>query len=108
MTVGIATSTPPRTSSTTWALVLPLGVAEYPIQLADTELVAGEPARVVELLIESCSTLDRLGEHSRLASMAPITAQTLLVLGRLDEVERYAVLGPRHRHPGTSMRTRAR
>ncbi len=74
-------------------LVLPLGVAEYPIQLADTELVAGEPARVVELLIESCSTLDRLGEHSRLASMAPVTAQTLLVLGRLEEVERYAFWG---------------
>ena len=80
-------------------LVLPLGAAEYPISLGDSELVAGDPARTVDLLCRSCMTLDRLGEHSRLASMAPLTARTLLAVGRSDEVERYAFWGRDIAHP---------
>ena len=80
-------------------LVLPLGAAEYPISLGDSELVAGDPARTVDLLCRSCATLDRLGEHSRLASMAPLTARTLLAVGRSDEVEHYAFWGRDIAHP---------
>ena len=80
-------------------LVLPLGAAEYPISLADSELAAGDPARTVDLLCRSCANLDRLGEHSRLASMAPVTARTLLAVGRLDEVEHYAFWGRDIAHP---------
>ena len=32
-------------------LVLPLGAAEYPIQLGEAELSAGEPIRTVDLLM---------------------------------------------------------
>jgi hypothetical protein len=71
----------------------PLGASNYPIMLGITELAAGDPARTLELLRWSCSTLDRLGALSHLATAAPLTAQTLLALGRLDEVEHYAFWG---------------
>jgi DNA-binding SARP family transcriptional activator len=84
-------------------LGLPLGVSSYALWLGDAELAAGEPGRAVELLRWSCSTLGRLvglGEppsQSRwsglLASLAPLTAQTLLAVGQLEEVERYAFWG---------------
>ena len=74
-------------------LVLPLGAALYPTFLGDAELAAGEPTRTVELLRSSCSTLERLGERPILASLAPLTAMTLLAVGRLDEVEHYAFWG---------------
>jgi hypothetical protein len=74
-------------------LLLPLGVATYPSFLGEAELVAGDPGRSVEGLRSSCSTLDRLGDKNRLASQAPLTARTLLALGRFDEVERYAYWG---------------
>ena len=75
------------------ANVLPLGVAMYPMFLGDAEITAGEPARTVELLRRSCSELDRLGERGGLSSMAPLTARTLLAVGRFDEVEHYASWG---------------
>ncbi len=74
-------------------LVVPLGAATYPVNLADAELAAGDPARVVDLLRASCSILGRLGFASLLSSLAPLTGQTLLALGQLDEVERYAMWG---------------
>jgi hypothetical protein len=74
-------------------LLFPLGAATYPSFLGEAELVAGDPARSVELLLSSCSTLDRLGDKNRLASLAPLTARTLLALGRFDEVEHYAFWG---------------
>ena len=61
---------------------MPLGAAKYPTDLGEAELVAGDPARSVDLLRSSCSTLDRLGDRNRLATLAPITARTLLALGR--------------------------
>jgi hypothetical protein len=74
-------------------LVVPLGAATYPANLADSELAAGDPANVIDLLRLSCATLERLELQSLLASLAPLTAQTLLALGQLDEVERYAARG---------------
>ena len=74
-------------------LVVPIGAATYPINLADAELTAGDPARVIDLLRTSCRTLERLGLPYLLASLAPVVAQTLLALGQLDEVERYATWG---------------
>ena len=70
-----------------------LGAWLYPITLGEAELASGEPARTVDLLRQSCATLDRLGHRGVLASLAPRTAQTLLALGRLDEVEHYAFWG---------------
>jgi DNA-binding SARP family transcriptional activator len=71
----------------------PLGAAVYPIRLGVAELAAGEPGRAVELLRWSCSTLDRIGDVSRLATVAPLTAQALLELGLSDEVEHFASWG---------------
>jgi DNA-binding SARP family transcriptional activator len=71
----------------------PLGASTYPIKLGSAELAAGEPTRTVELLRSSCSILDRLGDLSRLATVAPLTAQTLLAVGQPDEVEHYAFWG---------------
>ena len=74
-------------------LVVPIGAATYPVNLADAEIVAGDPARVIDLLRASCATLERLDLPMLLATVAPLTAQTLLVLGQLDEVERFATWG---------------
>jgi DNA-binding SARP family transcriptional activator len=84
-------------------LGLPIAAAGCALWLGEAELAAGEPGRAVELLQSSCSTLGRLvgsGEppspsrwSGALASMAPLTAQTLLAVGRLEEVERYAFWG---------------
>jgi tetratricopeptide (TPR) repeat protein len=75
-------------------LVIPTGAFGYPLFLGDTELHAGEPARAVDLLRESCATLDRLGDFvGGLASMAPLTARVLLAADLPDEVERYAFWG---------------
>jgi DNA-binding SARP family transcriptional activator len=75
-------------------LVIPMGAFGYPLFLGDTELHAGEPARAVAMLMESCATLDRLGDFvGGLASMAPLTARALLAVERLDEVEHYAYWG---------------
>jgi len=72
----------------------PFRIIAYPMWLAVAELAAGDPAGVVALLEETCSTLDHLGVHqSGLASVAPLTAQLLLAAGRLDEVEHYAYWG---------------
>jgi hypothetical protein len=80
-----------------------LGELSYAGCLGEAELAAGEPGRVVELLLRSCATLDRLvglGEprspskwSGYLSSMAPLTAQMLLAVGQLEEVERYAFWG---------------
>jgi DNA-binding SARP family transcriptional activator len=75
-------------------LVIPMGAFGYPLFLGDTELHAGDPARAVDMLTESCATLDRLGDFiGGLASMAPLTARVLLAAGQPDEVERYAFWG---------------
>ncbi len=75
-------------------LVIPMGAFGYPLFLGDTELHAGEPARAVGMLTESCATLDRLGDFvGGLASMAPLTARVLLAADQPDEVERYAFWG---------------
>ncbi|MFL5677668.1 MAG: ATP-binding protein [Chloroflexota bacterium] len=74
-------------------LVVPFGAALYPLNLADAEMLAGDPARVAGLLRESCATLDRLALPTLLASLAPVTAQVLLAVGQVDEVERYATWG---------------
>ena len=74
-------------------LVQPLDAALYPLVLGLTELVAGEPARTVDLLRTSCSRLERLGDVGHLSSLAPLTAQTLLALNLLGDVERYAFWG---------------
>lgn len=79
-------------------LLMPLGAALHPITVGVAELAAGEPARAIDLLRWSCSTLDRLGTGNGkwpdfLATVAPLTAQTLLALGQLEEVERYAFWG---------------
>jgi hypothetical protein len=75
-------------------LLDPFEIFMYPAFLGRAELDNGEPGRVVELLQESCSTLDRLHPSTLgLASMAPLTAQALLAAGRLDEVEHYAFWG---------------
>jgi DNA-binding SARP family transcriptional activator len=72
----------------------PFGLFAYPMYLSFVELDIGEPARVMGMLQELCSTLERLGLHlGGLASAAPLTAQVLLAVGRLDEVERYAYWG---------------
>ena len=76
-----------------FGLIVPLGAATYPVNLADAELAAGDPARVVDLLRESCATVERLGLPLLLASLVPLTGQTLLALGQLDEAERYALWG---------------
>jgi DNA-binding SARP family transcriptional activator len=91
-------------------LGMPLGSSSYAMWLGDAELAAGEPSRTVELLRSSCSTLDRLvgvGEppspsrwSGLLSSMAPLTAQTLLAVGRLEEVEWYAFRGREVADPG--------
>lgn len=73
-------------------LVVPLGAAVYPMFLAETEMLAGEAGRSIDVLLSSCAILDRVGDP-RLSSLAPRTAQALLALGRLDEVEHYAVWG---------------
>jgi hypothetical protein len=71
-----------------------MGAFGYPLFLGDTELHAGDPARAVDMLTESCATLDRLGDFiGGLASMAPLTARVLLAAGQPDEVERYAFWG---------------
>lgn len=72
---------------------MPFGVFGYPCFLGLTELHAGEPSRVVDLLQECCANLDRLRDLGRLASVAPLTAEALLAVGRLDEVEHYAFWG---------------
>lgn len=74
-------------------LHFPLGVFGYPAFLASAESIAGDRARIVDLLTESCAALDRRGDEGRLASVAPDTALALLAAGRLDEVERYALWG---------------
>ena len=74
-------------------LQMPFGVFGYPCFLGLTELHAGEPARVVDLLQDCCANLDRLNDLGRLASVAPLTAEVFLAVGRLDEVERYAFWG---------------
>jgi DNA-binding SARP family transcriptional activator len=79
-------------------LLMPLGAALHPISVGVAELAAGEPARAIDLLRWSCLTLDRLGTGDGkwpdfLATVAPLTAQTLLALGQLEEVERYAFWG---------------
>jgi tetratricopeptide (TPR) repeat protein len=81
-------------------LQVPTGAAEYPTCLGDSELAAGEPARIVEMLQASCSTLARLGDTNRLATLAPITSQVLLELGRFAEVEHYAFWGRDVADPG--------
>src|SRR5690606_14687785 len=68
--------------------------------LALTEVHAGEPARVVDLLKECSATLDRLGDVGRLASVLPLTAEALLAVGQLDEVEYYALWGRDIADPG--------
>lgn len=72
-------------------LLVPLGSAVYPMFLGDAELWAGDPSRTVDLLRSSCLTVYR--GDPRLATLAPTTAQTLLAVGRFDEVEHYAFLG---------------
>jgi tetratricopeptide (TPR) repeat protein len=75
-------------------LVIPMGAFGYPLFLGDTELHAGDPARAVDMLTESCATLDRLGDFvGGLASMAPLTARVLLAADRPDDVEHYAWWG---------------
>jgi len=76
-------------------LLIPFRVAGYPRKLGAAEVAAGEPARVVELLEQSCSTLDRLGPLmvGHLATLASTTAEALLAVGRIDEAERYASWG---------------
>ena len=103
-------------------LVLPLGAAIYPMTYGNTALAIGEPASAIDPLRDACEELERLGsarpvtplhgplsaqslaigraaEAERdafwglLATAAPLTAQTLLALGQLDEVERYAFRG---------------
>ena len=51
------------------------------------------PVRVVDLLKWSCSALARIGDLGHLAGNAPLTAQALLEVGRLEEVEHYALWG---------------
>ena len=48
---------------------------------------------MIELLRQSCRTLDRLALPTLLASLAPVTAAALLAIGQLDEVEHYATWG---------------
>ncbi len=43
--------------------------------------------------MDSCSILDRFGALPILSTLAPLTAEVLLAVGRLDEVERYAFWG---------------
>ena len=83
-------------------LGLPYFVSRCALWLSQAELAAGEPDRTVELLRASCATLERLsgvGERRSarwsglLASMAPLTARTLLAIGQLEEVEHYAFRG---------------
>jgi predicted ATPase/DNA-binding SARP family transcriptional activator len=76
-----------------FGLLHPLGSAIYPIMYGDAELAAGEPNRSLELLRWSCVTLEHLGDIGHLGTAAPLTGQTLLALGRLDEVEQYAYWG---------------
>ncbi len=73
-------------------LVVPLGAAVYPMFLAETEMLIGQAGRSVDVLLSCCTILDRVGDP-RLSSLAPRTAQALLALGRLDEVEHYAIWG---------------
>jgi tetratricopeptide (TPR) repeat protein len=70
--------------------LVPLGVAVYPTKLGATEVAAGEPARVVEMLSESCSTLNSLGMVGPLSSLASTASEALLAVGRLEDAEHYA------------------
>jgi class 3 adenylate cyclase/tetratricopeptide (TPR) repeat protein len=54
------------------------------------ELLAGNPARAVELGTEGCRLLDELGERGWLSTAAAELAQALCALGRLDEAETWA------------------
>ena len=74
-------------------LMMPFGVFGYPCFLGQTEVHAGEPARVVDLLKDCSATLARLEDLGRLASVLPLTAEALLAVGQLDEVEYYAFWG---------------
>ena len=73
-------------------LLVPIGLAGYPRRLGSTEVASGEPARVLELLQDSCSAVDRMGGPmvEQLASLAPITADAFLAVGRLEDAEHYA------------------
>jgi tetratricopeptide (TPR) repeat protein len=74
-------------------LLVPLGVATFPHKLGVAEIAAGDPARVVEMLRDSCSTLDSLGLSGPLSQLASITSEALHAVGRLDEAEHYACWG---------------
>jgi tetratricopeptide (TPR) repeat protein len=73
-------------------LLIPIGAAAYPKKLGATEVACGEPARVLDFLMESCSTLDRLGDPmiGHLATLAATTAEALHAAGRVDDAEHYA------------------
>jgi DNA-binding SARP family transcriptional activator len=84
-------------------LGLPFPASSTALWLSQAELAAGEPGRTVEPLRSSCSALEHLvglGEPASalrwsgvLATMAPLTAQTLLAVGQLEEVEWYGFRG---------------
>jgi class 3 adenylate cyclase/tetratricopeptide (TPR) repeat protein len=74
-------------------LVVPLGAADYPMFLAMAELQCGDPGRIEEQLRLGLETLELLGDRIHLATLAPIVAETLVAMGRLDEVEALASRG---------------
>ena len=56
----------------------------------EIELLAGDPAKAVELGEEGCAQLEQLGATSFLSTAGGMLAQALYALGRLDEAESWA------------------
>jgi hypothetical protein len=68
-------------------LLIPLGAADWPMCTGMAELVAGDPALVVDALRWGAGVLERVGDYGHLASVAPLLAQVLLTLGVRDDSE---------------------
>jgi DNA-binding SARP family transcriptional activator len=57
---------------------------------AYVEMLAGDSPAAERILLESCRTLERLGERAHLASQAGLLGEALYAQGRLDEADRWA------------------
>ena len=60
------------------------------IESVELELMAGDPARAVELGLEGCRLLEELGEQGFLSSAAAVVARAYVLVGDLGEAERWA------------------
>ncbi len=69
----------------------------YPVTvLGEIELLAGNAASAEAVLHELCADLERYGEFSHLASRASDLAETLFLLDRIDEAEKWTGVARRY------------